>query len=113
MREIEQQIIVNREEILLYQEELANYQRLQSESEDYRSKIGELNGKVLLLQSQNRTLVERLNSLGGDIGNSCSPVDGKYISIFRMLLSLKSGSLKENYLVMTGNICLIYLIICI
>lgn len=94
MREIEQQIIVNREEILLYQEELANYQRLQSESEDYRSKIGELNGKVLLLQSQNRTLVERLNSLGGDIGNSCSPVDGKYISIFRMLLSLKSGSFK-------------------
>lgn len=53
-----------------------------------------MNGKVLLLQSQNRTLVERLNSLGGDIGSSCSPVDGKYISIFRMLLSLKSGSFK-------------------
>ena len=94
IQEIEQQINFNKEEIALYQEELVNYQLLQSESEDYRSKIGELNGKVLLLQSQNRTLVERLNSLGGDIGSSCSPVDGKYISIFRMLLSLKSGSFK-------------------
>ncbi|WP_455587448.1 tetratricopeptide repeat protein [Bacteroides sp.] len=94
MREIEQQIIMNREEITLYQEELAKYQQLQSESEDYRSKIGELNGKVLLLQSQNKTLDERLSALGGDVNNSCSPVDAKYISIFRMLLSIKSGFFK-------------------
>lgn len=94
IQEIEQQININKEEIALYQEELINYQQLQSESEDYRSKIGELNGKVLLLQSQNKTLAERLNALGGDADNSCSSVDAKYISIFRMLLSLKSGSFK-------------------
>lgn len=94
MQEIEQQITINKEEIALYQEELVNYQQLQNKSEDYRSKIGELNGKVLLLQSQNRTLTERLNTLGGDIDNSCSAIDTKYISIFRLLVSLRSGSFK-------------------
>lgn len=94
IKEIEQQIDANREEITLYQEELINYQQLQSESEDFRSKIGELNGKVLLLQSQNKTLADRLNLLGGDIDSSCSPADAKYISVFRMLLALKSGSYK-------------------
>ena len=86
IQEIEKQIVENREEIALYQEELVNYQELQSESEDYRTKIGELNGKVLLLQGQNKTLTERLNTLGGDIDNSCSPIDARYISTFRMLL---------------------------
>ena len=94
IQEIEKQIVENREEIALYQEELVNYQELQSESEDYRTKIGELNGKVLLLQGQNKTLTERLNTLGGDIDNSCSPIDARYISTFRMLLSLKSGAVK-------------------
>lgn len=94
IQEIEKQIVENREEIALYQEELINYQELQSESEDYRTKIGELNGKVLLLQGQNKTLTERLNILGGDVDNSCSPIDARYISTFRMLLSLKSGAFK-------------------
>ena len=94
IQEIEKQIVENKEEIALYQEELVNYQELQSESEDYRTKIGELNGKVLLLQGQNKTLTERLNTLGGDIDNSCSPIDARYISTFRMLLSLKSGAVK-------------------
>ena len=94
IQEIEKQIVENREEIALYQEELVNYPELHSESEDYRTKFGELYGKVLLLQGQNKTLTERLNTLGGDIDNSCSPIDARYISTFRMLLSLKSGAVK-------------------
>lgn len=96
IKEIEHQIILNREEIALYQEEMLNYQQLQSESEDYRSKIGELNGKVLLLQSQNKTLAEQLNVSGGDIDGSCSPAEAKYISVFRMLLALKAGTFNRE-----------------
>lgn len=96
IKEIERQITLNREEIALYQEELVNYQQLQSESEDYRSKIGELNGKVLLLQSQNKTLAERLDVSGGSIEGSCSPAEAKYISVFRMLLALKAGTFKRE-----------------
>lgn len=94
MREIERQIMINTEEIALYQKEMVDYQQLQSETEDYHSNIGELKGKVLLLQGQNDTLAELMKASKGEVEGSFSSMNIMYMATFRMMLSVKCGLFK-------------------
>lgn len=57
IRDISQRIRQNATEIEMYQEQIHSYRNLQKETlRDYRNQIGELQGKVSVLEDQNRTL---------------------------------------------------------
>ena len=60
--------------------------------EENRTKVGELNGKIILLTMQNKTLSEHLKELGGElnVGTSTS----SFIHAFRLLLAIKEGTLR-------------------
>lgn len=94
MREIELTIVSNKEAIYLYQIELATFQHKQSESEDHRTKIGELNGKVIILSMQNKELNDRLNKLRGEVPAGIDRNDSIYVAAFRSLLALKNESFR-------------------
>lgn len=97
--EIECQIRDNEEEIKRYQQEIVDTQVSKDQVvkknillEENCSKVGELNGKIVLLSMQNKTLKEQLKELGGElnIGNSSEI----YIPAFRLLLAIKEGTLR-------------------
>lgn len=109
--EIENQIRCNEEEIRRYRQEMEEIQkskvripegsRVVAESrvqevsrtlELNRSKIGELNGKIILLTMQNRNLSGQLKELGG--GLSVCESSEQFISAFRLLLAIKEGALR-------------------
>lgn len=69
--EIELQIQENEEEIERYQQEIEDIQISKDQVlkenlmlEENRTKVGELNGKIVLLTMQNKTLSEHLKELG-------------------------------------------------
>lgn len=69
--EIELQIQENEEEIERYQQEIEDIQISKDQVlkenlvlEENRTKVGELNGKIVLLTMQNKTLSEHLKALG-------------------------------------------------
>lgn len=79
--EIESQIRENEEEIERYQQEIEDIQISKDQVlkenlmlEENRTKVGELNGKIILLTMQNKTLSEHLKELGGElnVGTSSS-----------------------------------------
>ena len=55
-------------------------------------KVGELNGKIVLLSMQNKTLSGLLKELGGEL--TVGPSSEQYISAFRLLLAIKEGTLR-------------------
>lgn len=72
--EIESQIRDNEEEIKRYQQEMEEIQELKDQVleenrilEENRMKVGELNGKIVLLSMQNKTLSGLLKELGGEL----------------------------------------------
>ena len=93
IREIEQQINENNEEIEVYQQKITEYELSQDTSIEYRTKCGELNGRVFLLAKQNKKLIELLKTLGGEILEDDFKVD-KRVNAFRILISLKDGCYK-------------------
>lgn len=109
--EIESQIRCNEEEIGRYRQEMEELQkskvripegsRVVAESrvqevsrtlELNRSKIGELNGKIVLLTMQNKNLSGQLKELGGEL--SVCETSEQFISAFRLLLAIKEGALR-------------------
>lgn len=89
--EIESQIRNNKEEISRYQYEIkeigvSNKQILAEKL----NKIGELNGKIMILLTQNKTLNEQLGGLGGKV--NVGVIFEHYISTFRLLLAIKEGT---------------------
>ena len=60
--------------------------------EENRMKVGELNGKIVLLSMQNKTLSGLLKELGGEL--TVGPSSEQYISAFRLLLAIKEGTLR-------------------
>lgn len=96
IREIENSILKNTKEITEYKQEIAKYQELQKEATEDNSKLGELKGKVMILNSQNKELTERLNSLGRNMLLPSDDLVDQYIPAFCLLSSLKCGSRKEK-----------------
>lgn len=97
--EIEDQIRDNVGEIKRYQQEVEEIQRSKDRVlkenlmlEENRSKVGELNGKIVLLTMQNKTLSEQLKELGGALNVGLS--SEIYIPAFRLLLAIKEGTLR-------------------
>ena len=97
--EIELQIQENEEEIERYQQELEDIQISKDQVlkenlmlEENRTKVGELNGKIVLLTMQNKTLSEHLKELGGELNVGIS--SGSFIHAFRLLLAIKEGTLR-------------------
>ena len=99
--EIESQIRDNEEEIKRYQQEMEEIQELKDQVleenrilEENRMKVGELNGKIVLLSMQNKTLSGLLKELGGEL--TVGPSSEQYISAFRLLLAIKEGTLRSK-----------------
>lgn len=97
--EIELQIQENEEEIERYQQEIEDIQISKDQVlkenlmlEENRIKVGELNGKIVLLTMQNKTLSEHLKELGGELNVGIS--SGSFIHAFRLLLAIKEGTLR-------------------
>ena len=97
--EIELQIQENEEEIERYQQEIEDIQISKDQVlkenlvlEENRTKVGELNGKIVLLTMQNKTLSEHLKELGGELNVGIS--SGSFIHAFRLLLGIKEGTLR-------------------
>lgn len=97
--EIELQIRENEEEIERYQQEIEGIQISKDQVlkenlmlEENRTKVGELNGKIVLLTMQNKTLSEHLKELGGELNVGIS--SGSFIHAFRLLLAIKEGTLR-------------------
>ena len=98
IRDISQRIRQNVTEIEMYQEQILNYRNLQKETlRDYRNQIGELQGKVSVLEDQNRTLSVHLVEKKGNIPDSD---DGDLYAIYmqglRILLMLRKKEDMEN-----------------
>lgn len=97
--EIESQIRENEEEIERYQQEIEDIQISKDQVlkenlmlEENRTKVGELNWKIILLTMQNKTLSEHLKELGGELNVGTS--SSSFIHAFRLLLAIKEGTLR-------------------
>ena len=97
--ENESQIRENEEEIERYQQEIEDIQISKDQVlkenlmlEENRTKVGELNGKIILLTMQNKTLSEHLKELGGELNVGTS--SSSFIHAFRLLLAIKEGTLR-------------------
>ncbi len=97
--EIELQIQENEEEIERYQQEIEDIQISKDQVlkenlvlEENCTKVGELNGKIVLLTMQNKTLSEHLKELGGELNVGIS--SGSFIHAFRLLLAIKEETLR-------------------
>ena len=97
--EIESQIRENEEEIERYQQEIEDIQISKDQVlkenlmlEENRTKVGELNGKIILLTMQNKTLSEHLKELGGELNVGTS--SSSFIHAVRLLLAIKEGTLR-------------------
>ncbi|WP_294476767.1 lipopolysaccharide assembly protein LapB [uncultured Bacteroides sp.] len=97
--EIKGQIRNNEEEIKRYQQEAEEIQKSKDQVveenkmlEENRTKVGELNGKIILLTMQNKNLSGLLKELGGEL--SICESSEQYISGFRLLLAIKEGTLR-------------------
>ena len=92
--ETESQIRRNEADIDRYQREIADIlnsnEQLKELKEEHRIKIGELNGKIMVLSSQNKSLNQQLVNLGGEVQYT---VKTEYhIPTFRLMLALKEGT---------------------
>ena len=60
--------------------------------EENRTKVGELNGKIVLLTMQNKNFVGTSERTGGELNVGIS--SGSFIHAFRLLLAIKEGTLR-------------------
>lgn len=95
IQKIQKVIAENEVELKWAQEELEGYRKRKSEKEDHAKEIGELNGKMAVLNSANKKMEAQLNLLGGT-ALKVDPEVEEYIASFRILLSLKYKKPGEN-----------------
>ena len=89
----------NEFEINRYREEINNILKSKDQAlEENQIKVGELNGKVLLLTSQNKILSKQLKeSLSVEtVDNQIETTFEQYKSAFYILIKMKEGNLKLN-----------------
>lgn len=95
IQKIQKVIAENEAELKWAQDELEGYRKRKSEKEDHAKEIGELNGKMTVLNSANKKMEAQLNLLGGT-ALKVNPEVEEYIASFRILLSLKYKKSGEN-----------------
>lgn len=95
IRYIQQQLQEKENAISVFEHDLENLKQEQNKSEDYKNKIGELNGKIVLLNLQKKELNVQLEKMGG----TALKVDtqaAEYMAAFRTLLSLKKLDANDD-----------------
>lgn len=98
IRGIERKIVENEEEIVSCQRDIADYKKLQCESEEYQielvTEVARLDGKVSVLTKQNNSLAKELKEMGEKkdfipISNSGS--EESYVGAFRIYFAIRHG----------------------
>ena len=98
IRGIERKIVENEEEIESCQRDIADYKRLQSQSEEYQielvTDVARLDGKVSVLTRQNESLAKELKEMGEKnsfIPTSNHGTEESYVGAFRIYLAIRHG----------------------
>lgn len=91
VKDINERIRKNDADIKMYQRQILNYQDLQRETlQDYRNQIGELHGKMSVLEDQNKALSLRLTEKKHDIPESeADDLYAIYMQALHILIMLR------------------------
>lgn len=98
VRDINERIRKNDIDIKMYQTQILNYQDLQKETlQDYRNQIGELQGKMSVLEDQNKALSLHLTEKKRDIPEiEINDLDAVYIRGLHILMMLKEKKIENT-----------------
>lgn len=95
IRYVQQQLKDKEVALALVECDLEEFKEKEGKTEDYKTKIGELNGKLILLKQQKGALAEQLDKMGGTALKVDTRVE-EFLAAFRILLSLKQMIVKED-----------------
>ena len=95
IRYVQQQLKEKEVALALVECDLEEFKEKEGKTEDYKTRIGELNGKLILLKQQKSALADQLDKLGGTALKVDNPVE-EFLAGFRILLSLKQVNPKEE-----------------
>lgn len=104
IRDIEQTIVDNEEEIASCQQDIAEYRLLQSESEEHKielvTEIAKLDGKVSILSKHNKDLTHKLQELGEStfVPILDPKMEDVYVRAFRIYLAIRMGIFNTGIL---------------
>lgn len=102
IRDIEQTIVENEEEIASCLRDIADYKKLQSESEEHKieliTEIAKLDGKVAVLSGHNKNLSRKLKEMGEDtfIPMLDSGIEDVYVTAFHIYLAIRYGAFNVS-----------------
>lgn len=97
IRDIEQTIVENEEEIASCQRDITDYKKFQSESEEHKielvTEIAKLDGKVAVLSGHNKKLSKKLKEMGEEtfIPILDSGTENIYVTAFYIYLAIRDG----------------------
>ena len=98
VKDINERIRKNDADIKMYQRQILNYQDLQRETlQDYRNQIGELHGKMSVLEDQNKALSLRLTEKKHDIPESeADDLYAIYMQALHILIMLRGKNIENT-----------------
>lgn len=98
VKDINERIRKNDADIKMYQRQILNYQDLQKETlQDYRNQIGELHGKMSVLEDQNKVLSLRLTEKKHDIPESeADDLYAIYMQALHILIMLRGKNIENT-----------------
>ena len=98
VKDINERIRKNDVDIKMYQRQILNYQDLQKETlQDYRNQIGELHGKMSVLEDQNKALSLRLTEKKHDIPESeADDLYAIYMQALHILIMLRGKNIENT-----------------
>lgn len=95
IRYVQQQLKDKEVALALVECDLEEFKEREEKTEDYKTRIGELNGKIILLKQQKGALAVQLDKMGGTALKVDTRVE-EFLAAFRILLSLKQVNPKKE-----------------